>query len=1014
MAIIYNDNFSVHANKPVDDRYLNISTPWTSVGQVNAAIPEPYRYIGLTVNIDKVEYWYYTGTTDSDLVQRSMGSINNVINGLHIVSGTTVSLGGTLTGNTIFNGGVSMYTLRYGDDYSSAYSDRSLVDKAYVDAIASGIRPKAAVKVATTGNTTLSGLTIIDGYQLQVGDRILVKDQVSGSTNGIYSASTGTWGRTSDFDGTPSGEVVSGSYMFVITGNTNKDSAWILSTEDPIMIDVTPLTFVEFAKSETLIPGVGITISATTGGNMINFDGANVAGTCLSWNGSQLGLNAVSQSVISGAITGATNGLTKDGRNVKLGGLLSSGETMVCMPYSEPSSLVIGYGTPSSWTGGRLRICRDSSCASKNVVCIGARTDVNNSMVIALYATSGMTFATSIGGVSRGMKLDGAALAYDACYHADYTKRSLVDKEYVTGITSTLVATANNGLNRIGSNIRLGGALTGNTTITGAYTLNICNGAELNTQCGYQISGFTMFTTSVNDINSIYIGKNAGSDGIGTDNIGIGCSALILNTTGCNNIALGCDALRNNTVGWDNVALGYGSLYSNICGYNNISIGYYALSTNTSGNGNTAINELALASNTIGNHNIGIGSYALYTNTTGCDNIGFGLNSISLAVSGCSNIGIGKCTLSVNNCGSGNIAIGEDVLKSNTIGSNNTIIGRFAGSNSANSSRNVFLGYCAGYNEQGSDKLYIANTNACNLIYGDFAQNYVILPTLKLCNTPSAGSVSDDVLVWNSTDKCVKLVSPSSGFGSVITGATNGLTKTGKVVVLGGTLTGATNINLNENSLKLKSDGATSYGIADFSLSQTYANSKFALCSHDGTMTTLWGITGNSTNITAVHCSNSANGSCISINNADINLTNKNSNCSRSVCLGANALVYGACYHAEYTNRSLVDKEYVDISICNDSNVIKVCNVGVPYTTTRYDDFIGVSGTSCIYLYNTPVCGQRLTVADICGNALADPITVDGNGKKINNGTCSTINTDYGSITYLYNGFCWSAIAFVN
>jgi hypothetical protein len=55
-----------------------------------------------------------------------------------------------------------------------------------------------------------------------------------------------------------------------------------------------------------------------------------------------------------------------------------------------------------------------------------------------------------------------------------------------------------------------------------------------------------------------------------------------------------------------------------------------------------------------------------------------------------------------------------------------------------------------------------------------------------------------------------------------------------------------------------------------------------------------------------------------------------------------------------------------------------------------------------------------VSVVDICGNALADPIMVNGYGKNINDGACSAINTDYGSVTFVYNGYFWSAIAFVN
>ena len=62
-----------------------------------------------------------------------------------------------------------------------------------------------------------------------------------------------------------------------------------------------------------------------------------------------------------------------------------------------------------------------------------------------------------------------------------------------------------NGLSTVGSNIVLGGALTGDTTISGAYTLALTGDTNLSTYTGYQISGVTMLKTSTNAISSIYL-----------------------------------------------------------------------------------------------------------------------------------------------------------------------------------------------------------------------------------------------------------------------------------------------------------------------------------------------------------------------------------------------------------------------------------------------------------------------------------------------------------------------------
>ena len=81
-------------------------------------------------------------------------------------------------------------------------ASNSLVSKIYVDSVATGLHVKAAVCAATTVPITLSGNQTIDGFATSTGNRILVKNQADTTTNGIYSANTGSWGRTSDYNGT--------------------------------------------------------------------------------------------------------------------------------------------------------------------------------------------------------------------------------------------------------------------------------------------------------------------------------------------------------------------------------------------------------------------------------------------------------------------------------------------------------------------------------------------------------------------------------------------------------------------------------------------------------------------------------------------------------------------------------------------------------------------------------------------------------------------------------------------
>ncbi len=137
-------------------------------------------------------------------------------------------------------------------------SDTDAANKAYVDAARSGLDVKASVRAATTANITLSNTQTIDGVVLVAGDRVLVKDQTTGSQNGIYAVvSGGAWTRATDAD--ISAEVTPGMFTFVEEGTANADSGWVLSTNSTITLGTTALAFVQFSGAGQLTAGDGLT-----------------------------------------------------------------------------------------------------------------------------------------------------------------------------------------------------------------------------------------------------------------------------------------------------------------------------------------------------------------------------------------------------------------------------------------------------------------------------------------------------------------------------------------------------------------------------------------------------------------------------------------------------------------------------------------------------------------------------------------------------------------------------------
>lgn len=128
-------------------------------------------------------------------------------------------------------------------------SAQDAATKAYADSLASGLSFKSPVRAVSTSNITLSGAQTIDGVSIIAGDRVLVAGQTTASANGIYTAAAGAWSRATDAD--TSAEMRGGTAVFVAEGTSNADTQWVLTTNDPITLGTTALTFTQFGGGAT-------------------------------------------------------------------------------------------------------------------------------------------------------------------------------------------------------------------------------------------------------------------------------------------------------------------------------------------------------------------------------------------------------------------------------------------------------------------------------------------------------------------------------------------------------------------------------------------------------------------------------------------------------------------------------------------------------------------------------------------------------------------------------------------
>jgi len=182
------------------------------------------------------------------------------------------------TANLTLSGMVAFSTAYPTGPGGTPPTSSSLTDKAYVDAIASGVLPSSSVLVATTSALpacTIDGtfkiltasangaLPAQDGVTLIAGDSFLVKDQVATANNGKYTVtdagSAGTpWilTRLTNFDS--AAEIIQGTASPVISGTTNGNSIWWLISSTVVTLGTDPIVFdfLAYGVSPTASNGV--------------------------------------------------------------------------------------------------------------------------------------------------------------------------------------------------------------------------------------------------------------------------------------------------------------------------------------------------------------------------------------------------------------------------------------------------------------------------------------------------------------------------------------------------------------------------------------------------------------------------------------------------------------------------------------------------------------------------------------------------------------------------------------
>ncbi len=293
--------------------------------------------------------------------------------------------------------------------------------KGYVDGVAQGLSPKTSCQAATAAvlatNTysngasgigaTLTGVATgvltVDGYTVALNDRVLVKNEVAGSHNGIYLCTVaGAVGvayvltRATDSDTASDLET---AFVFIENGTANAATGWVNSNTGTITIGTTALTYTQFSGAGTYTNGTGLSLTGTV--FSVNY-GTSSTTACVG-NDSRL---SDARTPVGTALTSASIWVG-NGSNVAAAAAVSgSGATIT---LSNAGVITISAIANSSLTNSSVTVNGTSiALGASGTVTAAAGTLTGATLAAGVTASSLTSVGTIATGTWQGTQVDGA------------------------------------------------------------------------------------------------------------------------------------------------------------------------------------------------------------------------------------------------------------------------------------------------------------------------------------------------------------------------------------------------------------------------------------------------------------------------------------------------------------------------------------------------------------------------------------------------------------------------------